>query len=160
MSENRVIHEGAASLGPAVALATIGFLIFAGISVALILTPEHPEPMSYLIAGIMAVPALLMYPWLVMAAQRRRHTLTERGIICRRGIISRFEMEILYDRIQAVTKRQNIIQRMFGCGDVIVSAPGLSGPTLITSQDMNSVCVRSIPDFDEVSRIVREKMGK
>jgi uncharacterized membrane protein YdbT with pleckstrin-like domain len=74
-------------------------------------------------------------------------------------VLSRFEVEIPYANVQAVTVKQGIVQRMFGCGDVRVAAHGVSGPTLVTSKDLNSITIRSIPDWREVGEILRERMG-
>ncbi len=58
-----------------------------------------------------------------------------------------------------VEMRQGILQRLFRCGDVRVSAQSVSAPVTILQQDMNSVCIRSIKDFVEVADLLRQKMN-
>lgn len=160
MTENVVIREGSASVPLAIAGATVGFVVFGGIAAAFFCLPDHLQWESWLFGAIAGLVALAMYPLAILSARRRRYVLTEKTAMYRKGIISRFEVEVLYSRAQAVTMRQSILQRIFGCGDVIISVMGVSPAQFVTGQDTNSVCIRSIPDFEEVAGIVREKMGK
>ena len=158
MREN-TIREGTPSLAAALVVATFGFLIFGGITIGVFM-PEELRAGHYVVGGITGLLALLMYPWQVLDVRTRRHVLTDAGLIYSCGVISRFEVEVPYRNIQGVSIQQGIIQRLFGCGNVRVSVQGVSGPVMMTQQDMNSVSIRSIPDFREVSRILRDKMNE
>jgi len=157
-TKDKPIHEGTPSLAAALAVAAFGFIVLGGVTLVIFLVPEEIKTSHYIGGGITGLLALVMYPWQILDRRARRHILTDSGVTYRCGIISRFEVEVPYRNIQAVSVRQGIIQRVFGCGDVIVAAHGVAGPVTISHYDINSVCIRSIPDFDEVVRILRRKM--
>ncbi len=141
------------------AAATFGFVVLGGITLAVFLAPDEIRVGHYILGSITGVLALVMYPWQILDTKTRKHILTANSVTYRCGVLSRFEVEVPYRSIQAITVRQGILQRLFGCGDVRVSAHGVSGPVTISQQDMNSVCIRSIKDFAEVAGLLRKKMN-
>jgi uncharacterized membrane protein YdbT with pleckstrin-like domain len=162
VTEDKVLAEGSPSRAAALAVATIGFVFFVtfavGFYVAAIGT-NWPRSLAFWIFGaLFTFFAAVMYPWQIMDRGRRRHVLTETSVIYRSGIVSRFEVEIPYSQVRAVTVTQGIIQRILGCGDVRISAPGVSSPLVVTTADTNSFRIRSIPDFREVAGIIRERL--
>jgi uncharacterized membrane protein YdbT with pleckstrin-like domain len=145
-------------MAAAMAAATFGFAVLGGITLAVLLAPEELRIGHYILGSITGLLTLAMYPWQILDTKTRKHVLTSNGVAYRCGVLSRFEVEVPYGSIQAVTVRQSILQRMCGCGDVRVSAHGVSDPFTISQQGMNSVCIRSIKDFAEVARLLREKI--
>ena len=158
MVEKEILREGRPSTAVAIAVATVGFVIFAPLTVVIFLIAEELWIPHYFLAAFTGIIALMAYPRQLLDAARRKHILTTDSLVYRCGIISRYEIEIPYRSIRAVTVRQGIIQRLFGCGDVRVWALGVSGPRVLASVDTNSVCIRSIPDYAEVSTILREHL--
>jgi uncharacterized membrane protein YdbT with pleckstrin-like domain len=159
MNTDTPIREGTPSLVAAFAVASFGFILFGAITLAVFILPDEIRRWHYIIGGITGALALLMYPWQILDTKTRRLILSQSSVTYRCGILSRFEVEIPYRSIQAVTVCQGIIQRIFGCGDVRVTALGVSGPNIISQRDMNSVCIKSIADFAEVAHILRQKMS-
>jgi len=53
-----------------------------------------------------------------------RFTVTNQRIIVRRGILSRTEQATAIARIQNITTRQTVLQRLFGIGDVEFDTAG------------------------------------
>jgi len=153
------IREGAPCWAAAMAAATFGFIALGGITLAVFLASEELRIGHFIFGGITGLLTLAMYPWQLLDTKTRKHILTANSVTYRCGVLSRFEVEVPYRSIQAITVRQGLLQRLFGCGDVRVSAHGVSGPVNITQQDMNSVCIRSIKDFAEVAGLLRKKMN-
>lgn len=69
------------------------------------------------------------------------------------------ETEIPYGSIRAVSVRQNLVQRWFGCGSVVVFATGIGGGAIVTSSaGSHSITLPSIPDFRAVGDLLRRRM--
>jgi len=160
MTKSQSILEGNPSRAAAMATATFGFILFGGITLAAFLLPEEIDIGLYILGSITGVLMLLVYPWQILDVRTRKHVLSANSVTYRCGILTTFEIEVPYRSIQAVTVQQHIFQKLFHCGDVRVSVHGVSGPVMISQKDMNSVCIRSIPDFAEVAALLREKMNE
>jgi len=158
MNNAQTIREGTPCRAAAMAVATSGFVIFGAITLAAFLVPDRIRTGHYFLGGMAGLLTLLMYPWQILDTKRRRHILTANSATYRCGVLSTFEVEVPYRSMQAIAVRRGFLQRMFGCGDVLVSAHGVSGPGIISQQDSNSVCIRSIRDFAEVADLLRQKM--
>jgi uncharacterized membrane protein YdbT with pleckstrin-like domain len=158
MANHDTLREGTPCRAAALASATVGFIILGGITLAVFLLPEEIGAAHYVIGGITGLCALLAYPWQILDTRARKHFLSSSSVAYRCGVLSRFEVEVPYRCIQGITVRQGVVQRMFGCGDVRISAYGVSGPMPVSQRDANSVCIRSIADFAEVAQVIREKL--
>jgi uncharacterized membrane protein YdbT with pleckstrin-like domain len=158
MIEKEILHEGRPSKAAAIGVATGVFVVLAGLTVIILLLPDQLRTVQYILGALVGILAVAAYPWQLLDVKRRRHILTSDSLVYRCGIISRYEIEIPYRSMRAVTVRQGIIQRLFRCGDVRVWSVGVSGPTIISSIDKNSLCIRSIPDYAKVSAILREHL--
>src|ERR1035437_9497311 len=156
MNHSAPIREGTPSRPVALAVATVGFVVLGAITLAIFLVPETLNPVNYVLGGITGILTAWMYPWQILDNRTRRHVLTEEGVSYRCGILSRYQIDRPYRNLQAVSVREGSLQRVFGCGDVRVVAQSIQGPVMIASQDLNSICIRSIPDFEEVVQIIRE----
>jgi uncharacterized membrane protein YdbT with pleckstrin-like domain len=158
MKDDDSLREGAPCRAAVFAVATLAFIVFGGITLAVLLLPEEIRTGHYIIGGITGVLALVVYPWQILDMKTRRYVLTQNTLKYRCGVLSTFEVELPYRSVQAITVRRGILQRLFGCGDVRVSAHGVAGPVMISQLDMNSVCIKSISDYAEVAQLLREKM--
>lgn len=74
-------------------------------------------------AGLLAV-AFGIWPIIVWVAST--DTLTTRRLISRRGVFSREGRDIPIDRVQAVSYRRTLLDRILGCGTLIVQTAGES----------------------------------
>jgi len=154
-----VLAEASPSKAYAICIASIGFVVFFGVATVIFAIPDNLEAIHWVTGGMMAFLAAVMYPWKLLAVATTRHVLTDSSVIYRKGILSRFEAEIPYRNIQAVSVKRGILQRIFGCGDVRVAVLGVNDPQFVLSHaDIGSICLRAIPDFESVAEIIREKM--
>jgi uncharacterized membrane protein YdbT with pleckstrin-like domain len=73
---------------------------------------------------VAAVLALSLGVWPVVVWLASTDTLTTRRLISRSGVFSREGRDIPIDRIQAVSYRRTLLDRMLGCGTLIVQTAG------------------------------------
>lgn len=142
----------------AIVLATMGFAFFLTISLLFFLLPEKIRTAHIVLGCITGLLALLMYPWQVLDLLNREYRLEESSLIYRAGVLTRYEAEIPYSSIKGISVKQGILQRIVGCADVRVTAPGIQDPHTISSTDLNSLALRSVRNHGEVSQTLREKM--
>jgi len=157
-SKAKIVIDGSASRAAGIVVATIAVIVFGGIGVGAFLLPTDAGLFRWIAGGVCFALAGASLPWQVLDTASRRHTLTDTSLIYRTGIIGRFEIEVPYSKIESVTVRQGPIQRLLGCGDVRVSAPGAGGPLAVSQADYSSVCMRSIPDFEKVAGTLRTRL--
>lgn len=109
-------------------LATVVVVVLAGAGIV-----YAPWPiLRYVIAGI-AVILLLAYPlrrFLTWATTQ--YVFTTHRILLRHGILSRSGRDIPLDRINDVSFEHNLVERMFGCGTVIIESAGEHGQIVLT----------------------------
>ena len=99
------------------ALLAIGFLviaIWAGLSTgtALIVT---------------AVIAVVVVVWTLLETIRWKYTITNRRVFVRHGLISVNEQTARLERVQDVTLRQTLFDRIFGVGRLAIDTAGSEG---------------------------------
>lgn len=76
-----------------------------------------------IVAVVLAVPFGL---WPLAVWLSSTDTLTTRRLISRRGVFSREGRDIPIDRVQAVSYRRTLLDRLLGCGTLIVQTAGES----------------------------------
>jgi uncharacterized membrane protein YdbT with pleckstrin-like domain len=141
-----------------IVLATIGFVIFFVITLLIFVLPHEVEAGHILIGIITGILGILMYPWQILDAMNRKYILEDKTVIYRSGIITRYEAEIPYTSIKGISTSQGIINRIVGCADIRITSPGIQDPHLISSADTNSLCLRSIKNYKDVSIFLKDKM--
>src|SRR5665648_1277578 len=77
-------------------------------------------------ARVVAVAGLLILVfsiWPIIVWLASTDTLTTRRLISRRGVFSREGKDIPIDRVQSVSYRRTLLERMLGCGTLVVQTP-------------------------------------
>jgi len=156
-SDARIVVEGSASRAAGIVVATIAVIVFGGMGVGAFLLPADAGLFRWVAGGVCFALAGAAFPWQLLDMASRRHTLTDTSLIYRSGVIGRFDIEVPYSKIESVTVRQGLVQRLLGCGNVRISAPGAAGPVAVSQSDYSSVCIRSIPDFERVASELRRR---
>ncbi|MDQ1538930.1 MAG: hypothetical protein QOE58_3323 [Actinomycetota bacterium] len=111
-----VRSHGKALIGPAVVLVTV---VAAVISV-LMLNPDN-STVGW-VALVVAVPLLLLWSLIpFLRWMTTTYTVTTRRLITRQGIISRSGRDIPLFRINDVAYEKGLIDRLLGCGTLIIS---------------------------------------
>ena len=104
-------------------------LLALGALVTVTLLEWLPDPADQGVArwAVVAVAALLGIAfgvWPIVVWLASSDTLTTRRLISRRGVFSREWRDIPIDRVQAVSYRRTLLDRILGCGTLIVQTAG------------------------------------
>jgi hypothetical protein len=108
-------------------VAVIGAAVLA--IVVVVSFPSAPSAVGYLMLAILLVAA----GWLAVRALRWHTTsivLTNRRILERRGVLSRSGVEIRLDRINELSYRQTLLERIVRTGSLVLEVGGETGVVL------------------------------
>jgi len=150
--------EGHPSMLAALAVGILGFILLGGLALLVFLMPKSLTLGHWIGGGLLSAFAVWVLPYQVLDARSRKYILGADSLIYKHGVLSRSEVEIPFTSIQAVSIRQGILQRVFGCGDVRIAGHGVSSGILLSSRDLNSITISSIHDFEKVRDIIRAGM--
>jgi uncharacterized membrane protein YdbT with pleckstrin-like domain len=93
-----------------------------------------------------ALLGIVVFVWLVVAPYVRWYTthfvLTTRRVIMREGLVARKGRDIPIFRINDVTFEHSMVERLFGCGSLVVESAGERGQVTLTD----------IPHVEDVQR--------
>jgi len=145
-------------LGPVLVLA----LIIVAVLAVLIFVP-HLVAAARLAVGVVALVAAVI--WVGIPLLRWRTTsyeLTNRRLRLREGILSRAGRDFPLTRISDVSFQQGILDRMLGCGRLVVESPGADSQLVLTEiphvQQVQATMFQLVED--EQSRLARDNQGR
>ncbi|MEZ7898890.1 MAG: PH domain-containing protein [Flaviflexus sp.] len=133
----RHMHSHVKELFLAIILAV---LLIVAVVAAFIFIPESAKPWGpYIVLGLAIILAIwkVFIPWLKWFTDT--YTITSRRIITRTGIIAKNGHDIPLARISNVSYEHDLIDRIFGCGTLILE----------TSAD-NPLRLHDVPKVEEV----------
>jgi membrane protein YdbS with pleckstrin-like domain len=111
-----VRSHGKALIGPV----ALFFLVVAGVITVLMLTPNNTAVASG--AALVAVPVIIVLSLIpFLRWMTSTYTVTNRRLITRHGIITRTGRDIPLFRINDVAYEKHLIDRILGCGTLIIS---------------------------------------
>jgi uncharacterized membrane protein YdbT with pleckstrin-like domain len=102
---------------------------------------------------IVGVAALLVIVFTLVPFLRWRTTLfvmTNKRVVVRSGILSRTGRDIPLTRVNDVTFTHNLLERLLGCGTLVVESAGERGQVQLTD----------IPKVEQVQRTLYEQVEK
>jgi uncharacterized membrane protein YdbT with pleckstrin-like domain len=103
---------------------------------------------------VLGAVAVLMLVWFVLRPfvswLTTTYTFTNRRFIQRTGFIARSGRTIPLNRISGVDFEMGVVDRMFGCGTLVVS----------DASEQGQVPLKDIPRVEEVQRIVAEELHR
>jgi len=111
-----VRSHGKALVGPVL----VFFLVVAGFIIAQMMAPHNS--VVTLAATVVAVP--LLVAWTLIPSLRwmsSTYTVTNRRLITRHGVITRTGRDIPLFRINDVASQKGLLDRLLGCGTLVVS---------------------------------------
>lgn len=118
----------------------IAVLLIAAVVTAILVMPDSADPWgTYVVIAASVIIAIwrVVLPWLRWLTDT--YTITSRRIITRTGILSKNGHDIPLARISNVAYEHDLIDRIFGCGTLILE----------TSAD-NPLRLHDIPKVEEV----------
>jgi uncharacterized membrane protein YdbT with pleckstrin-like domain len=120
---------------------------------------RNSEP-ARIALGVLALAVVLL--WVARPLLRWRTTtyeLTNRRLRLRAGIISRSGRDFPLSKISDVSFAQGLLDRLLGCGRLIVESPGERGQLVLTEiphvQDVQATLFQLVED--EQDRLIREQ---
>lgn len=103
---------------------------------------------NWIIWGLIAVAVIRWVLVPVVLWLSASYTFTDRRLITRKGIFTRTGHDIPLSRISDIAYERGIIDRLLGCGTLVISDASTHG----------SVTVHDIPDVEETYRIVTNRL--
>lgn len=145
----RLHPHGKTMLRPAVILA----LIIAAAVASIILLPVNAAHLWQIRLAVGVVALLAAMLWFGVPFLRWRTTtyeMTTRRLRLREGIVTRVGRDFPLSRISDVSFSQGVVDRLFGCGRLIVESPGEQGELVLTE----------IPGIRRVQAVLFELVGQ
>jgi uncharacterized membrane protein YdbT with pleckstrin-like domain len=112
----------------------VSFLIVAALLVGEVLIPSSSAATTIRLS-ILGLAFLLLMTWLLVPMLRWRTTmyeLTSRRMRMRSGILARRGRDIPLSRITDVSFSKSLLDRMLGCGRLVVESAGEHGEVVLT----------------------------
>lgn len=123
---------------PAIALVLLVFVVVFALG-------WLPDDWDWARWAVLAVAAVLLLLWVLVPVVRwatSQYVITNRRVIVRTGIVARQGRDMPLARINDVHFSYGVIDRVLGCGDLVVESAGETGQLLI----------RAVPDVEMVQR--------
>ena len=130
-------------------LPVLAFLAVFGLA-GFLLAVVGDRTAQYVIVGVAVV---LLVVFAVVPFLRWRTTLfviTDRRVVVRTGILSRTGRDIPLSRVNDVTFSHNLLERILGCGTLVVESAGERGQVQLTA----------VPRVEQVQRTLYELVEK
>jgi uncharacterized membrane protein YdbT with pleckstrin-like domain len=135
-------------------------VVIAAAITALVLLPSSASGIARLAIGVVALVAIII--WFVIPLLRWRTTtyeLTTRRLRLRRGILSRSGRDFPLIRISDVSFSHGLIDRLLGCGRLVVESAGEHGQLVLTAiptvEQVQATLFQLVED--EQARLAREE---
>ena len=127
----RLHQHGRTLVRPALIL----LLIIAAALVAVFFLPQNPTdqwPIRLAVGVVALVAAIAGFGVPFLKWRTTTYELTNRRLCLRQGILTRSGRDFPLNRISDVSFKQGLIDRLFGCGRLIVESPGEQGQLVLT----------------------------
>lgn len=106
-------------LATAVAVAAAAYALL-----EIVPSPEEQAWQRWTITIVAALVVVVVGVWPFLGWVTSTDLLTTRRLISRRGVFSREGRDIPIDRVHAVTYRRSVLDRILGCGTLVVQTAG------------------------------------
>ena len=141
MGQDRSLAEGEESVAilhphwkTLVVPVAVAFVVVAVLLVGEVLIPAGKSAgIERLVLAVIAIALLmwwLMYP--ILAWRTTVYELTTRRLRLREGVLTRNGRDIPLSRITDVSFRKGVLDRLLGCGTLVVESAGEHGETVLT----------------------------
>jgi uncharacterized membrane protein YdbT with pleckstrin-like domain len=141
-------------LGPVLVLA----LIIAATLAVLILVPGLVAPARLGIGGVALILAIVFVAAPLLRWWTTSYELTNRRLRLRAGVIARRGRDFPLSRISDVSFAQGLLDRLLGCGRLVVESPGEHGQLVLTEiprvQQVQATLFQLVED--EQARLARD----
>lgn len=122
----------------AVAVATIGVLVMPDFA--------YRQHLQLAVLGLAVLAILIWSVWPFLNWYAATYTLTNQRLITRQGVITRTGRDIPLGRINDVSHERDLVDRIFGCGTLVVWSAGEQG----------RIELYDVPHVEQVQREIAE----
>lgn len=108
--------------------------IVVGVASYLVFLVPHGSVRAPLRWGIVAIALLVLARWSVWPFLQwvtTRYVLTNRRVVIRTGVLSRAGRDIPLTRVNDVSFRHSLVDRMLGCGTLTIESAGEKGQVVL-----------------------------
>jgi uncharacterized membrane protein YdbT with pleckstrin-like domain len=126
-------------------LPVLELLVICGVA-GFLLAVVDPDVAKYVIIGVGLVLVLLAFVIPLLRWRTTLFVLTDKRVVVRTGILSRTGRDIPLTRINDVTFSHNLLERILGCGTLVVESAGERGQVQLTE----------VPKVEQVQRQLYE----
>jgi len=93
-----------------------------------VLLPADAQPWASVAVGALGVIVLVRYTlWPVLVWANTQYAITDRRLILRTGVFNRSGHDMPLSRLNDVSFSHNLLERMLGCGTLVVESGGEQG---------------------------------
>jgi uncharacterized membrane protein YdbT with pleckstrin-like domain len=126
-------------------------LIIVAALILVVFLPQNPAawPVRLLVGAAALAGAVVCFGVPFAKWRTTTYEMTNRRLRLREGIVTRSGRDFPLNRISDVSFQQGLIDRMFGCGRLIVESPGEQGQLVLTE----------IPEVRRVQGILFQLVG-
>jgi uncharacterized membrane protein YdbT with pleckstrin-like domain len=126
-------------------LPVLELLVICGLA-GFLLAVVDPDVAKYVIIGVGLVLVVLAFVIPLLRWRTTLFVLTDKRVVVRTGILSRTGRDIPLTRVNDVTFSHNLIERILGCGTLVVESAGERGQVQLTE----------VPKVEQVQRQLYE----
>jgi uncharacterized membrane protein YdbT with pleckstrin-like domain len=109
----------------------VPFMIFVGVAVLFglsFLIPAGAQPWGLIVVGALALLVLIRWAlWPLVVWANTTYAITTRRLIIRTGVFNRSGHDMPLSRLNDVSFSHNLLERMLGCGTLVVESAGEQG---------------------------------
>lgn len=135
-----------ALIGPAMVFMV--FVAGAGIGVALMPKGDNQQLMQIIVICVAVLGILIWAVWPILSWLAATYVITNQRLITREGVITRTGRDIPLGRINDVSYERQLLDRILGCGTLVVWSAGEQG----------RVDLRDVPKVERVQRTLSEQL--
>ena len=130
------------------------FLIFVGVAVLIglsVLIPGQPWPL--IIVGALGLVVLIRWTfWPLVVWANTTYAITTRRLIIRTGVFNRSGHDMPLSRLNDVSFSHNVVERMFGCGTLVVESAGERGQLVLNDVPKVELVQRTLNRLSDDAR--------
>ena len=102
-----------------------------------------PATVTLVVVGVVALVTIV---WAFLETIRWKYTVTNRRVFVRHGLVSIHEQTARLERVQDITLRQTLFDRLFGVGSLLIDTAGSSGGAFEFKALLEPTHVREVLD--------------
>jgi membrane protein YdbS with pleckstrin-like domain len=124
--DEQVLLDARPNWSTLVAPSLAALLVLAGLAAIFVIYSSAPTFVGWIILGFVLLDAAI-FGRSLLRWRTTTLTVTTKRVVYRTGVISRMAREIPLSRVQDVTYRQSILERLVGAGSLLIESAGEHG---------------------------------